>query len=1103
MQVDQALLKSLEWRGIGPPRGGRVVAVAGDPRDEMTFYFGASGGGVWKSTDGGAYWENVSDAFFKTAPIGAIAVSESDPNVIYAGMGEACIRGNVIHGDGVYRSTDGGSTWAHIGLEDTRHIGRVRVHPQNPDLVYVAALGHAFGPNQQRGVFRSRDGGTTWEQVLFRSENTGAIDLSLDPNNPRVLYAAFWQTIRTPWTLSSGGPESSIYKSTDGGSTWTDLSDRPGLPKGIKGRIGVAVSPARSGRVWALVEAEEGGLFRSDDGGETWERISEDRDIRQRPWYYMHVFADPQDPETVYILNLRMWKSTDGGRTFTQITTPHGDNHDLWIDPRNPQRMIEGNDGGACVSFNGGASWSSIYNQATSQFYHVTTDTQFPYRVYGTQQDNSAISVPSRSSKGAIPWTDCYVVGSSESGHIQVRPDNPNVVYSGAIGSAPGGGGVLLRYDHGTGQTRIITVWPESYGGYGAKDLKYRFQWTYPILISPHDPNVLYVTGNHVFRSTNDGHSWEPISPDLTRNDPTKMEPSGGPITKDTTGAEHYCTIFAFAESPHERGVFWAGSDDGLVHISRDDGRTWDHITPPDLPEWTTVTCIEPSPHDPATAYMAATRYKLDDFRPFLFKTSDYGRTWQPIGNGLPAHAISRVIREDSVRRGLLYAGAEVGVFVSFDDGASWQSLTTNLPAVPVHDLVIRDGDLVAATHGRSFWIMDDVTPLREITEDIVGAQVHLFPPRPTYRTRPLPGAGFPPGPGKNYSVGLGGQVTFVEKKKPAGETERVFLDAGKNPPDGVIVTYYLKEQPQGEVRLTFLDAQGNVIKTFSSKEKEAEQQSRVEATPADVTPEAAETVTEGAEAEPIELTPELAPDQEQRVAKEAGTNRFVWNMRYPDARKVEGDKTTERSISGPPASPGRYQVRLSVDGQEYTESFEIVKDPRVTATQEDFDAQFALHRRILDKLSETHDAINRIRSMRDQVEAWERRSEGQQAARPVADAARRLKQSLTAIEEELIQPKASGQLDTINYPTKLNAKLASLTAVVVAADFAPPQQAHDVFQDLSSQVDAQLQRLQQVTDTEVAEFNRLVREADLPAVAPVVKAAGRAMAGAPAARDR
>jgi photosystem II stability/assembly factor-like uncharacterized protein len=1076
MVVDAEQLKGLEWRHIGPHRGGRVVAVAADPRDPMTFYFGACAGGVWKSTDGGTYWQNVSDGFFNTAAVGAIDVAPSDPNVIYAGTGECCIRGDVSHGDGVYRSTDAGQTWIHCGLSDTRHIARIRTHPNDPDTVYVAALGHAFGANRERGIFRSKDGGKTWAQVLFRNERTGAIDLVLDPHNPRVLYASFWEAVRHPWEMVSGGPGSSIYKSTDGGDTWTDITANPGLPKGLKGRIGVALAPARPSRVWALIEAEnKGGLYRSDDGGATWELISEDREIQQRPWYYMHVFADPRDPDTCYILNLRMWKSTDGGKSFTPMTTPHGDNHDLWIDPNDPQRMIEGNDGGACVSFNGGATWSTIYNQPTACFYHVTTDTRAPYRVYGTQQDNSAICVPSHSAAGAIPWAECYAVGSSESGHIQVLPNDPDVVISGAIGSAPGGGGVLLRYDHTTGQTRIITVWPEVYGGYGAKDMKYRFQWTYPILISPHDPNVLYVTGNQVFKTTDEGTSWEVISPDLTRNDEGKLGPSGGPITKDTTGAEHYCTIFAFTESSHARGVFWAGSDDGLIHISRDNGATWQNVTPPELPEWATVGNIEVSPHDPATAYVAAWRYKLDDTTPYLFKTNDYGSSWQRITNGIPSHDFTRVIREDTQRRGLLYAGTETGLYLSFDDGANWQRWQGNLPVVPVYDLQVKGDDLIAATHGRSFWILDDLSPLRRLSEDVASADAHLFSPRVTVRTRPLPGAGRASALGqKNYSMGLGAAFTYVEQKSPDGELKRILLDAGENPPNGVVVNYYLKDQPAGEVKLEFLDRDGTSIKSFTSKAEEAEKPD------ADIEPgvegeEGTEAVEPGAEPKP----------DEPKVAKNAGLNRFVWNMRYADAEKVEGDASTENSLTGPAAAPGEYQVRLTVNGQDYTESFRIVKDPRVKSNDEDLDAQFELLIQIRDKLSETQRAINQIRALKTQVEAWIGADGKGRAGVPkaVVAAGKALRDSLSAVEDELIQPKAKGALDSIQFPSKLNTKIAALTSVVASADAVPPKQAYEVFEDLSGRIDEQLRRLRGVLDSDVPAFNTAVRDAVLPAV--------------------
>jgi len=1048
--AEPGVLGALAWRGIGPFRGGRVVAVAGDPDDPATFYFGACAGGVWKSTDGGTYWQNVSDGFLKTAAVGAIAVADSDPNVIYVGMGESCIRGNVSHGDGVYRSTDGGKSWTHLGLADTRYISRVRVHPHDPDLVYVAALGHAFGPNHERGVFRSRDGGQSWEQVLFKSEQAGAADLVMDQNNPRVLYAALWQVQRTPWSLESGGPESGIYRSTDGGDTWTEITNNPGLPDGPWGRIGVGVG-AGSGRVWAIVEAEEGGLYRSDNGGDTWECLNTDRTLRLRPWYYCHVFGDPHDSETVYVLNVQAWKSLDGGKTFVEMTTPHGDNHDLWIDPRRPWRMVEGNDGGACVSYNGGETWSTIYNQPTSQFYHLTTDNQFPYRVYGTQQDNSAISTPSRSYKGAILWQDCYAVGSSESGHIAVRPDDANIVFSGAIGSAPGGGGILLRYDHRTGQVRIVTVWPELYGGWGARDLKYRFQWTYPIVLSPHDPNVLYCTGNLVFRSTDEGGSWEPISPDLTRNDTSKMGPSGGVITRDTTGAEHYGTIFAFVESPHEPGVFWAGSDDGLIHLSKDGGQSWENVTPPDLPEWSLICTIEVSPHDPAAAYLAATRYKHDDTRPYLYKTGDYGATWTAITNGIPEDDFTRVIRVDPGRPGLLYAGTETGVYVSFDDGASWRSFRGNLPVVPVYDLAVKEQDLVAATHGRSFWILDDLTPFHQVEDARPPSKTRLFAPRPTYRTLPPLGAGRPRGPGKAYQIALGYAAAYYETKTPEGKTIRTLLDAGANPPDGVMVTYYLEKDPDEPLTLRFLDASGQEIKQFSSKAPD-----------------------------------EPPPGAPQPVAPAAaGLNRFAWNMRYPDATALPGDVATERSLSGPLAPPGTYRVELNVDGQTFTESFEIRKDPRVAATQQDLDEQFRLLSEIRDKLSETHAAIVGLRDVREQVEAWVKRTEGRPVGESVADAAKAITEKLGEIEQELVEQRVTTQLDMVHFPTRLNAKLAALPSVVSSADAAPTRQSHDVFADLSARIDQQLERWRDALEVDVAGFNALVRDAELPAVLP------------------
>ncbi len=1050
--ADTPDLSWVNWRCIGPHRGGRSVAVAGHPTEAMVFYFGACAGGVWKTVDGGTYWENVSDGFFNTAAVGAIAVSESDPNVVYAGTGESCIRGNVSHGDGVYRSTDGGKTWSHLGLEDTRHIARVRIHPKDADTAYVAALGHAFGPNEQRGVFRTTDGGKTWEKVLYRSENAGAIDLSMDPNNPRILYASIWQARREPWKLTSGGPESGIFKSNDGGDSWTEITENAGLPEGLKGRIGVAISPAKPERVWALVEAEKGGLFRSENGGEKWERVSEDRSLQQRPWYYSHVFADPQDANTVWVLNTKAWKSTDGGSSFTQVGTPHGDNHDLWIDPRDPRRMVEGNDGGACVSFNGGETWSTIYNQPTSQFYHVATDNQFPYRVYGTQQDNSAISVPSRTFKGAIPYGECYTVGTSESGHIAVHPENPNVVYSGAIGSSDGGGDSLLRYDLATRQARVVSVWPEFAWGFGPKDHKYRFQWTYPILFSPHDVNVLYVAGNVLFRSTDEGTSWEAISPDLTRNDVTKMEPSGGPITLDTTFVEHYGTIFAFIESPHEAGVFWAGSDDGLVHLSLDGGETWDDITPRDLPEWTRIDVIEVSPHDPATAYLAATRYKLDDTRPFLYKTSDYGRSWVKITNGLPETDFTRVIRADPERPGLLYCGTELGIYVSFDDGETWQSIRGNLPVVPVTDLKVEGRELVASTNGRSFWVLGDLTALRQLAEDSAEAPVRLFTPAAAYRvagswrSRTIVG-------GTSYMLTLGEPATYRETKDVNGHAVRTLIDAGTDAPNGVEVVYRLNEKPEGEVKLTFLDGDGNKIKSFTSA--------------------APETKEEDSE------------DEEPRVPSAAGMNRSLWDMRYPDGKPTKKPGVTAKGVPGPLAPPGRYQVRLETGDSSETRSFELLKDPRVAATQQDLRAQFDLSIRIRDKSSEAHSAVNRIRRVRAQVDGWVERAGSNEAWAAVTENGEKLKESLSAVEEDLVQLKTSNENDRISQPAKLSAKMAELATVPASADSAPTRVSYTVFEKLSGELDEQLARLQTIIDEDLAAFISIVQELEIPPVVP------------------
>ena len=1095
MIFDPTKFEELRWRCIGPPRGGRVVAVAGHPVDPMVFYFGACAGGVWKTIDGGAYWENISDGFFTSASVGAIAVAESDPNVIYVGTGESCVRNNVSPGDGVYRSTDGGVTWTHVGLKETRHISRVRIDPSDPSRVYVGALGDIFGPSKERGVYRSLDGGAKWEKVLFRSENAGAADLWLDPSNPRILYAALWHAQRTPWSMESGGPDSSLYKSLDGGDTWDEITEREGLPKTLKGRMGIAGSPAMPGRVWALIEADKdkGGLYRSEDYGETWERVSEERGIQGRPWYYSHIVPDPQDPEKIYSLNFQFWRSTDGGRTFQEVPTPHGDNHDLWIDPKNPLRMIEGNDGGACVSFNSGESFSSIYNQSTAQFYHVAVDTKFPYRVYGTQQDNSAISVPSQTRMSAIPFTESYPVGHSESGHIAVDPKDSDIVFSGAVGSSPGGGGALLRYDHKTQQIRHVAVWPEYTWGENPGDLEHRFNWTYPIVFSQHDPSVLYVTGESVFRSRDHGSSWEQISPDLTRNDKSKLKASGGPITKDTSGAEHYCTIFAFAESPIKDGLFWAGTDDGLLHVSRNGGRKWEDVTPKKLGEWALVTNIEASPFSPTTAYVSATRYKMQDRRPYLFRTTDYGKTWDVITDGIPTDDFTRVIRADPLRKGLLFAGTESAIYVSFDDGGSWTPLSLNLPAVPIYDLVIKNNDLVVATNGRSFWILDDITPLREFDNRIPRKKLHLFNPPTTRRFWKYFGqfGAAPPSRKKHYGMFSGG-VAYYAKKKPDGRMKHVYLDAGENPPDGVPISYILKEEATpDEITLTILDAKGNEVITFSPEEKKEEEPPPETSETTSTSKKPADDDEEEEEAEfqegEGEETPELEsfeppPEKPKKrdweiLPNRAGFNRFYWNMRYPGARSAP-DKNGHVTVGqGPLGPPGEYQARLKWGKQEETVNFQIVKDPRLSATKRDLDAQFRHLTNILEKVSAVNDAIGRLRKIQKQIEPWSKRSEADEA---ISKLAKEILKGLRKVEERLTQPRHKHDVDRLKLPAGLDTKLADCAFPVASSDAAPTRQAVQVFEKLAGLADAALIDFEKLIDNDIAELNRLIRDSDV-----------------------
>ncbi len=1044
-QIPDGLLR---WRCIGPFRGGRVVAVAGSYSDENTFYFGGAAGGVWKTTNAGLQWQCVSDGFFGTAAIGALAVAPSDSNVIYAGTGETTIRIDVSHGDGVYKSADAGKTWSHTGLRDTRFIGKIRVHPTNPDIVWVAALGHAYGPNGERGIFKSVDGGKTWRHVLFVSEKAGAVDLTFDPTNPRILYAAVWEAFRSFSMISSGGPESGLWQSTDGGETWSNISSRQGLPKGTLGKIAVA-SSATAGRIWALIEhSTKGGLYRSDNQGETWEKVSDNQNLLSRAWYYIHLTADPVDGETVYVNNLDFHRSNDGGRNFTAINTPHGDNHDLWIDPSNNKRMIQGNDGGANISTDGGFSFGSIYNQPTAQFYHLATDTKDPYTVYGTQQDNSSIAVPSRVNHAAITYSECYIAGTGESGYIAVRPDDPDIVYVGAIGSSPGGGNSLQRYDRRTDQIRLITTWPEGMSGQGAGEHKYRFAWTYPIVISPHDPNTIFIGGNIVFKSTDEGQSWQPISPDLTRADPETLKKTGGPVNLDSIGAEVYATVFSLVESPHEAGLLWAGSDDGIVQISGDGGGSWHVITPKEMPEWTMVSGIELSPFEPGTAYLAGIRYKLDDFKPYLFVTRDYGETWTKITNGIKDDDFTRVIRCDPTIPGLLYAGTETGVYISFDDGVNWQPFQLNLPVAPIHELLIKNDDLIAGTHGRSIWILDDLNPLRSIAKGDVDAGTYLFTPRDAVRILP----------GVDWSDSVPGSVNylgsrpgaFVCSPTPDGEMVRTYLDAGENPPRGAVVTYRLESTPEEPISLTFRNAAGDEIRSFSSRKADDE-----------------------------------AIAKERRIPARAGGNRFVWDLRHTPATKIEGDDPAAKEpVAGPFVAPGAYTVTLKAGDSEQTRSFNVVKPAAVTASQADLDAQHDLSLRIHRQIDRTAKTINRMRDLRLQLDGWAKRCEKMSDCGEIAKRAAELRDRSLEIEKSLLIPGLrDGWADRINNGARLFEKLTGLPAVPAMGDYRPTDSAEAVFVDFTARIEEQIARFDELVATELPPLNALVAASNLGAI--------------------
>lgn len=1014
--VDPSLYSGMAWRSVGPARGGRSLAVGGSDARPLEYWFGATGGGAWKTTDGGSNWSPMTDGKITTSSVGSLAVCQANPDVVYIGGGETQLRGNIIQGDGVYKTSNGGVTWDHLAdLRESQAVARLRVHPTDCNIVYAAVLGQVYNPHPQRGVFKSSDGGKTWRRTLFRDEKTGGVDISIDPRNPSVLFAALWEAHRTPWSMSSGGPGSGLFKSTDGGESWMEITKNPGLPGGLWGKVGVSVSGADGNRVYTLIENEAaGGLYVSDDSGASWKLINDNRNMRQRAFYYTRVYADPAEKDTVYVLNVQFFRSTDGGKSTTTISVPHGDNHDLWISTTDNKRMVQSNDGSANVTWNGGRTWTG-QDIPTGQFYNVFTTRHVPYHICGAQQDNSTACVGSQvnpgAGEGSLPPI-FYAVGGGESGYIAADPRDTNVFFAGSYG------GFLSRLDRDTGQQRSVNIYPNNPMGYSSIDIKERFQWTYPIVFSPLDPAVVYATSQHVWRTTTDGQSWQRISPNLARSDPKTMQASGGPITKDQTGVETYAVVFTLAPSRQDINTIWAGSDDGFVHVTRDGGTNWERITPPDLPEFARISLIEASPHQNGAAYLAANRYQMGDRRPYLYKTADFGKTWTKIVAGIPDTDFPRVIREDIKRRGLLYVGTEHGIYVSFNDGAWWQSLRLDLPVTPVHGIVSEERDLVIGTHGRGFHVLDNIGVLRQATPELTSNPLFLFEPLNPVRGRDR-------------------NVTF---------------------------DYYLSQEA-AEVRIEFLDGAGTVLRTFSGTPK----------------------------------GPAPAPGGDggffgggpPRVPTAQGINRFTWDMRYEGAVVFPGMiMWAAQPQRGPAAPTGRYTVRVTANGRTESRAFTVTLDPRLVAdgvSEADLLQQFQLSIRVRDKVSEANQAVIDIRSLRDQItqrlqKVSARRKEEIQK---LADA---VMVPLGEVEAEAYQVRNRSGQDPLNYPIKLNNKIAALAGVIESADARPTDQSLAVFGELSAELDKQIQKLNDTLKKQLPLLNAALRREKVDAVDPKAK---------------
>jgi photosystem II stability/assembly factor-like uncharacterized protein len=1040
-------LQAMEWRNIGPFNGGRGTTVVGHPTDKMVFYFGHGSGGLWKTEDAGTTWLPVGEGQFNYASVGAMALYEKNPDIMYVGLGEPQLRQSVSWGDGIYKSVDGGVTWKHIGLSDAKHIARVRVHPNNPDIVYVASMGHAFGPNEEKGVFRTRDGGENWERVLFKNEGTGAIDLVMSPRDPNLLFAALWEFERKAWGAKTGGPDSGIWRSRDGGTTWEDISGNKGMPEGMMGRVGLTMSASDGNRVYALIDSEtQQGLYRSDDKGSTWRFISGDANITARPFYFYHIYADPSDADHLWVPGNKLWRSVDAGTLEPSIKD---DFQDIWIDPDDSSRMIVTCDGGTSVSLTGGKTWSTFANQSGVQFYRVDTDDQFPYRVYGNSQDLIVYSVPSSSRWGGIPLHMTDFIGSGETSRAIPKPGDPNIVYSLATGATYGGAAQFTVNNLETGQAETRSLWPEILFGTPASEFRYRFNWQAPFLVSPHDPDMLYFAGNVVFRSRDEGMTWEAISDDLTHNMTDKMEVAGTPWLPEYFGQEIFSTIHRLEESPHEQGVLWAGTDDGRLHVTRNGGVRWQDITPPDLPELSAIYEIEISPHDASTAYIAITRYrKADDYSPYLLKTTDYGETWTRIDGSFPQDQITRTIREDTEREGMLFVGTETGIYVSIDDGAEWRRLNLNMPPLPVHDIEVKGNDVVIATHGAGFWILDDISPLRQYSDDMAEMTAHLFEPADHSRFGYhwwIDYGGGPPSDERYFFVrNAEPGYTFYERGVVNGERKRDFIDAGDARPLGVIIYYLLREDAQ-EISLSILDDDGNVVREFSQDEIPTERFLSFD--------------SRGYEQDLVTGQPGTT------VSK--GLNRFVWDMRYPSVPAIPGVPPV---LIKPIAKPGTYEVRLTVDGESQTESFELNINPNETYTRDETDAKAEFWMQLYAKAEEG------VRAVLDAQAAQAKVAEAIEAA----DASEELK-AQAAIVDELSQAFIGSMVATgrtlvqiISEPTKPLSKLVTLHNIMESSEGPPNHPMLEVYELTAAEVDAAIAEFRSALDTEMAKFESL-----------------------------